>query len=115
MAEGLLFAAVGKPIVHPDLCDQIRAQTSKLGGGHSPLETLCPGGGRAEGYEILKADAIFLEVWPVGYICPYCFVLVPSVCLTCYTPLPVPLSPPCWGSSVVRRRGRGSAGMLVPI
>ena len=49
VAERLLFAAVGKPVVNPDLGHQVGAQTRKLGGGHAPLETLGPegGGGRA--------------------------------------------------------------------
>ncbi len=47
VTEGLLFAAVGEPVVHPDLSNQVGAQASKLGGRHTPLDTLCPEGGRA--------------------------------------------------------------------
>lgn len=44
VTEGLLFAPVGKPVVHPDLSNQVGAQASKLGGRHPPLDTLCPEG-----------------------------------------------------------------------
>lgn len=42
VSEGLLFAAVGEPVVDPDLGDQVGAQTGQLGGRHPPLETLGP-------------------------------------------------------------------------
>lgn len=51
VTEGLLFAAVGEPVVHPDLGDQVGAQTRKLGGGHPPLETLRSEGGRGRALE----------------------------------------------------------------
>lgn len=48
VTEGLLFAAVGEPVVHADLGYQVGAQAGKLGGRHPPLMTLCPEGGRAQ-------------------------------------------------------------------
>ena len=42
MAEGLLFAAVCKPIVDAHLSDQVGAQTGQLGRRDTPLDTLRP-------------------------------------------------------------------------
>lgn len=42
MAKGLLFAAVGEPVVHPNFSDQVGAESSKLGRRHSPLDALGP-------------------------------------------------------------------------
>ena len=47
VSEGLLFAAVGEPVVHPDLSDQVGAEAGELRGRHPPLDTLRPEGGRA--------------------------------------------------------------------
>lgn len=64
VTEGLFFAAVGEPVVHPDLSNQVGAQACKLGGRHPPLDTLCPEGGRAHSYMALHLHALSLSrVW----------------------------------------------------
>lgn len=42
VAEGLLFTAVGKPVVNSHFSDEVGAQASELGRRHPPLKTLCP-------------------------------------------------------------------------
>lgn len=43
VAESLLFASIGKPVVHSHLCHQVRSQSRQLGGGNPPLKALSPG------------------------------------------------------------------------
>lgn len=52
LPEGLLFSAVGKPVVDAHLCDQIRAQALSFGGGHASLETLGSAGHRQARWEV---------------------------------------------------------------
>lgn len=42
MTKSLLFPTVSEPVVHSDFSDQVRAEASKLGGRHAPLEAFCP-------------------------------------------------------------------------
>lgn len=62
MTKRLLFAAVGEPVIHPDLRYQVGTKASELGGGHAPLDTLRPEGGgtyfEAEGAGVIPHDFI---------------------------------------------------------
>lgn len=45
VAEGLLLATVGKPVINSHFRHEVRAQACELGRGHTTLQTLCPAGG----------------------------------------------------------------------
>lgn len=52
LPEGLLFSAVGEPVVDANLGDQIRAQALSFGGGHASLETLGSAGNRPARWDV---------------------------------------------------------------
>lgn len=68
VTEGLLFAAVGEPVVHSDLGYQVGSQASKLGGRYPPLETLRPKGGRTYNILLYIMKAVCLVE---AYVCSW--------------------------------------------
>ncbi len=98
MTESLLFAAVGEPVVHADLSDQVGPQASELGGRDAPLDTLSPEetkagqpighccdfvrsptdtphGGFSRCTRLLMQHIVFLDYENICQVCPVCLLL----------------------------------------